>query len=358
MISDYYPSHDTPKIPVCVDMFCGAGGLSYGLKQAGIESAAGIDIEKDCKYPYEHNVGAQFHHLDIMKVEPDFIRELYVGYDDATPRILAGCAPCQPFSLINKYRTDDTEDSRIDLLTHFGHIIKDILPDIVVSENVPGVIHYDVFKRFVRTIKDLGYHVWYGIVSCTDYGVPQNRRRIILLASRYGDITLIPPTHTKPVTVRDTIESMEPIKCGESSRTDPVHRVQNLREVALKRIRQSKPGGTWHDWDTSLRMPTMTKNPTNYLGHCGRMEWDKPAPTLTTKIRLLNCGRFGHPEQDRAISLREAAMLQTFPHGYQFVPESEPVRFESVSRLIGNAVPPRLGQVIGDSIMHHLRTHR
>jgi DNA (cytosine-5)-methyltransferase 1 len=201
------------------------------------------------------------------------------------------------------------------------------------------------------------YHVWHGIVECAQYRIPQTRKRLVLLASRLGSIALLPPliNERRPPTVRDAIHHLPKLAAGESDPHDSLHCACRLSRLNLRRIRASKPGGTWRDWNQSLvskchRKTTGESYPSVY----GRMEWNAPSPTITTQCFGYGTGRFGHPEQDRAITLREAAILQTFPRSYKFVPPGITPKFSVMGRLIGNAVPVRLGEVVAKSILGHV----
>lgn len=336
----------------CVDLFCGAGGLTHGLVKAGIGVTAGIDLDPACRFPFEaNNPGAKFVEKSIEKTDARFINELFAP---GSIRVLAGCAPCQPFSTYS-HRYDRERDGKWTLLSHFGRLVKGVEPDIVTMENVPAIRDHEVFGKFARMLQRRNYSVWYGVVDCEHYGVPQTRKRTVLLASKYGDISLIERTHKMPRTVRQTIGSLSPIKAGGSSERDNLHAASELTKRNLARIRASKPGATWRDWPTHLIAEChRQRSGQTYTSVYGRMEWDLPAPTMTTQCYGFGSGRFGHPDQDRAISLREAAMLQSFPKNYRFVPQGEPVRFTVVGRLIGNAVPVKLGEAIGRSIIRHL----
>jgi DNA (cytosine-5)-methyltransferase 1 len=222
-------------------------------------------------------------------------------------------------------------------------------------ENVPSVAKHTVFDDFVKTLQKSGYHVHQVIVDCSLYGLPQNRRRMVLLASRLGPIELLPPTHSRPKTVREAIGMLPPIAHGETHPEDVLHTASRLSAVNFQRIRASLPGGTWRDWPRHLIADCHQRETgRTYPGVYGRMVWDEPAPTLTTQFFGFGNGRFGHPEQDRAISLREGAILQGFPKSYSFIPDGAPVHFKALGRMIGNAVPVTLGEVIGRSITAHL----
>lgn len=339
---------------VAVDLFCGAGGLTRGLLDAGIRVVAGYDIAEECRYPYEHN-----NHPVVFKKESvsDITgQQLSALYPDGCWRVLVGCAPCQPFS---KYTQglDSTADEKWGLLHHFARLVEEVTPDVVSMENVPELRRHAIFDEFVTRLKALRYQVASSVVFCPDYGIPQQRNRLVLFASRLGPIGIVPPTHTRDryPTVRMAIGQLTELAAGKASLEDALHRSSKLSSVNLQRICASQPGGTWRDWDRNLRAACHRKKKgKTYPSVYGRMEWDSPSPTITTQFFGFGNGRFGHPEQDRAISLREGAMLQTFPPDYEFVEGGGEYYFKAIGRLIGNAVPVRLGEIIGKSIGAHL----
>lgn len=341
------------EIVSCVDLFCGAGGLTHGFVQEGLRVNAGIDLDPACRYPYTANNEASFIQRDISGMKAEEIAELFTP---GTIWVLAGCAPCQPFSTYSQ-RYDTKADHKWKLLYEFGRIATGILPDIVTMENVPTIRKHEVFDDFVESLERLGYEVWHDVVDCAAYGVPQSRKRLVLLASLHGSIEMIEPLYQerRHKTVRQAIGRLRPIEAGESDPRDKLHVASGLSKKNLERIRASKPGGTWRDWPTHLvakchRVDSGRTYPSVY----GRMEWGKPAPTITTQCHGFGNGRFGHPEQDRAISLREAAILQGFPRRYKFIPPDDEVYFALVGRLIGNAVPVDLGRAIARSIFRHI----
>lgn len=336
----------------CVDLFCGAGGLTHGFVLEGLPVVAGIDLDPACRFPYEANNQAKFVERDISKVTT---AELKALFGEASLTILAGCAPCQPFSTYAQRYELDGKDGKWGLLYEFARLAEGAKPDVITMENVPTVAKHEVFQDFVDTLKRLGYDVWFDVVDCSRYGVPQTRRRMVLLASRHGKITMIEPTHEKPTTVRQAIGRLRPLSAGEAAPGDKLHVTSRLSEKNLKRIKVSKPGGTWRDWPDDLVADChRAKSGHSYAGVYGRMEWNAPAPTMTTQCYGFGNGRFGHPQQDRAISLREAAILQSFPRDYAFVPKGADVSFTVLGRLIGNAVPVDLGRAIARSINIHL----
>lgn len=336
----------------CVDLFCGAGGLTHGFVLEDLPVVAGIDLDPACRFPYEANNQAKFIERNISTVAAE---ELGALFGDAELTILAGCAPCQPFSSYAQRYELDGKDGKWGLLYEFARLAQGTKPDVITMENVPTVAKHAVFHDFVDTLTRLGYKVWFDVVDSSRYGVPQMRRRMVLLASKHGDIEMIAPTHKTPKTVRQAIGRLRSLSAGESAPRDKLHIASTLSEKNLKRIKASKPGGTWRDWPKDLVADChRAKSGRTYPGVYGRMEWDKPAPTMTTQCYGFGNGRFGHPEQNRAISLREAAILQSFPRDYAFVPRDGEVSFTVLGRLIGNAVPVNLGRAIARSIKNHL----
>jgi len=335
-----------------VDLFCGAGGLTYGFEQAGLSVKAGYDIDPSCRFPYEKNTKAEFilENVEYLKGS-----DLAKYFSNVSIKILAGCAPCQPFSTYSRRYTD--KESQWKLLQDFARLVQECQPEIISMENVLQLKYHLVFHEFIQQLEKLNYSFETYEVHCPDYGVPQTRKRLVLLASKFGKIDLIQPTRVteKYETVRKAIGHLEHLSAGEESKTDRLHQCSKLSPLNLQRIRASTAGGTWRDWSKELIAKCHTKiTGKSYPGVYGRMEWDKPSPTITTQCFGFGNGRFGHPEQDRAISLREAALLQTFPENYQFVAPDEPVVFSRVGRLIGNAVPVKLGEVIAQSIIQHI----
>jgi len=338
-----------------IDLFCGVGGLSFGLKKAAIDVIAGIDIDKACEYPYEANNKSQFINKSVTDLSGSELKALY---SPNAIKILAGCAPCQPFSTYSQ-GPKGKNDEQWSLLEQFSRLVAETGPDIVTMENVPALIKHQVFGSFVNALKyghgmEFKYNVTYQIVECDQYGLPQTRKRLVLMASRLGDIKLKRPSKRK-ATVMATIGKLPTLKAGQADPRDPLHRSANLSPMNLKRIQSSRPGGSWRDWDDTLMADCHRKDSgRNYSSVYGRMEWDEPSPTMTTQFFGFGNGRFGHPQQDRAITLREGAMLQSFPKSYKFVKKGMPIHFTTIGRLIGNAVPPLLGKVIGESIKAHL----
>ena len=349
------PSETNTQVSV-TDLFCGVGGLTHGFISEGFDVVAGIDSNPSCKYAFEKNNGAEFIEADIEGLTGEDVVKLFpqVGV-----KILVGCAPCQPFSnYTNKVKNKNQK--QWSLLEEFGRIIEEVQPEIVSMENVPSLGSKDIFNTFVELLERNNYHVTWSNVFCPNYGVPQQRKRLVLFASKFSEIHIIEPTHASDeyVTVREKIGDLPPIAAGETHPEDPLHRAGLLSEMNLNRIKNSVPGGTWEDWDEELRAPCHRKGSgRSYYNVYGRMEWDKPSPVITTQFSGFGNGRFGHPEQDRALSLREGALLQTFPPGYEFFEPNSDYYFTHVVRHIGNAVPVELGRAIARSIRKHLEKH-
>ena len=331
-----------------VDLFCGVGGLTCGLEAAGLNVIAGYDLDASCEYTYTHNNNAIFINRNIEFVTGQEIKKLLRGYD---VKVLAGCAPCQPFSRHQKDKRNRKKHKDWKLLYQFGRLVQEVKPHIVSMENVPELENEQVFLDFVKILNDLKYKVTYKVVNAADYGVPQRRKRLLLLASRIKKIEFIEPTHKEVVTVREVIGKLPPIGAGEKNSKDNLHITATLSDTNIKRIQHSVQGGTWRDWPEDLVLECHKRaSGQSYSSVYGRMKWDDVAPTITTQFIGYGTGRFGHPVQDRALTLREGAMIQTFPQDYSFVPQGEKVILKNVARHIGKAVPPRGVEIIGLSI--------
>jgi DNA (cytosine-5)-methyltransferase 1 len=347
------PFRPPEPIASVVDIFCGVGGLSHGFLREGFLVGCGLDVDAACRYPFEANNAAPFWCRDVAHVSGS---EVTGAFEPGLPRVLAGCAPCQPFSLYTQARIDP----KWTLLSEFARLVEEIRPDIVSVENVRTLLRFkggQPFHEFTERLRALGLHVWWDEVFCPKYGVPQSRTRLVLLASRFGSLQLTPSTAKvgRYQTAMDAIGGLPPIGAGESDPNDPLHAAAGLSPKNIERIRASKPGGTWRDWPMELRAKCHTRETGyGYSSVYGRMRWDEPSPTITTQFHGFGNGRFGHPDQDRGLSLREGAILQTFPAEYKFVRPGDPIEFAVLGRLIGNAVPVALAQAIAKSIRYHL----
>jgi len=329
-----------------VDFFCGSGGLTRGLLDAGINVILGIDADGSCQKTYEENNSpARFIRADMRKLSVDEVRE-YFSEIDSRDLLLAACAPCQPFAQLNR---NGKRTYRATLLKEFARFVEALKPRFVFLENVPGLAKVpgrSTYKRFRKNLIDLGYKLAEGVVNAKNYGVPQSRKRFIMIAVLDGNPSLPPPTHGKGLLDCETVEVIRnypPIAAGEIHPEIPNHRAAILSPTNLERIKQtSHNGGDRTVWNNEIWLDCH-RNQKGYTDVYGRMYWNRPAPTLTCKCHSLSNGRYGHPEQDRAISLREAARLQGFLDDYIFYAETQ----GQLATHIGNAVPVNLAEAVG-----------
>ncbi len=346
-----------------VDLFCGVGGLTHGLRLKDFDVTAGIDFDASCEYAFNaNNQGAKFHHIDVLELRP---KQLNSFFRKGKKKILVGCAPCQPFSLYNKKRNNlkaISKDNKWKLLDSFADLILATKPEIISMENVLSLEIFNngkVLQNFINKLESAKYKVSYFKVNAQDYGVPQRRKRLVLFGTKNKiPINIISPTHSKGnyKTVKQALRKMPKLKSGETNKKDPLHHCRNLGELNLRRIRATKEGGFWRDWPEELKLDCHKKEGgKSFRSVYGRMRWDDVAPTITTYCIGLGNGRFGHPEEDRAMSLREAAIFQDFPRTYKFIDPQVKFSATKLARQIGNAVPVGLGKVIGESIIKHLK---
>jgi len=337
-----------------VDLFCGAGGLTRGLSEGGINVIAGFDSDELCAYPYETNTPSRFIKADVAELSG---RQVARMFPPSGIKLLAGCAPCQPYSPLGRSKLA-TRRPETALLWHFARIIREVRPHLVMMENVINMKSRAEYLQFKTSLQELRYGISVHEINSHKYGVPQLRKRLVVLASIFGPVELIPPKEEKDGRpfVEDSIKTgLEALSAGEVSRRDPLHRAKGLTPKNIKRIRASRQGGTWHDWPRALQLECHKKKTGNrYVGVYGRMSWSSPAPTITTEFSNLGSGRFGHPEQDRAITPREAALLQSFSTDYDFLQPGIPFSHERVGRWIGNAVPVKVAWALAKSFRRHL----
>ena len=323
-----------------------------------MEIALGLDNDPDAKRTFEANFpDAEFIGDDIARV-PASALDAAVGARTGYPLLFNACAPCQPFSR-QRRGPARLRDERVALLDHFLRFVRRHNPELILAENVPGLrdgdVGGEVFERLVQGLRSLGYSASHRVVRSQDYGVPQRRSRLLLLASMFGPIAFPAPTHgagalhAEYATVGQWIGTLPAISAGETHQSVPNHRAARLSPLNLQRIRATPPGGGWPDLPLEL-MPESRKSGFNgFTDVYGRLKWDAPAPALTTRCISYSNGRFGHPIQDRAISVREAACLQTFPQEFVFTGN-----LNSQARQVGNAVPALLAQRFGECIARHL----
>ena len=344
-----------------IDFFCSGGGMSCGMQQAGIKVIAGIDIDKSCKSTYEANIeNSKFIHQDIFTLKTnDLNKHISLDKNDDN-MIFIGCSPCQYWSIM---RTNKTKASASkNLLCEFLRFVIHYNPGHVIVENVPGIIkkaEESKLNTFIHTLERNGYEVYYKLVNLNDYGVPQSRKRFTLLANRVGRKTTFPEIyHIKP-TVRNTIGDYKifyKISAGHKDKTGFMHTTASLSKTNIKRLKLTAiDGGTRSSWEnTDMQLEAYKKNNVGFKDTYGRMFWDKPAPTITTKFFSISNGRFAHPEQLRPISLREGAAIQTFSNDYKFIGTS----IAGIAKIIGNAVPPNYSKQLGLAIVGSLNNRK
>jgi len=341
-----------------VDFFCSGGGMSYGMQEAGIQILAGIDFDENCKATYEANInGAKFIQEDVFALKERELAEKISIKKDDDALILIGCSPCQFWSIIN---TDKTKSKKSkNLLKEFRRFVEYFNPGYVVVENVPGVLRKkreSGLSGFIRWFNKNGYKVHFDVHEVSEFGVPQHRKRFTLIANRITSKELAPiPINGKKCTVRDVIgehNGFPKTSHGNKDETEFLHTVAGLEKISLDRLAVTpKDGGTRMSYvNNEALAPNCHKGKTDgFRDVYGRMWWDKPSPTITTKFYSISNGRFGHPEEDRAISLREGAVLQSFPKTYIFKATS----IGKIARMIGNAVPPKYAMAIGKAIIQN-----
>jgi len=331
--------------------------MSYGLQQAGIDIIAGIDCERDCRDTYEANIkNAKFIEVDVFNLsEIDLKRSLKLKKND-DDLVLIGCSPCQFWSIIN---TDKKKSEKSkNLLVEFERFVKYFKPGYVVVENVPGVLRKKVesgLENFIYWLERNNYKVHFDVHNTSDYGVPQKRNRFTLIANRITDKEIIPLKSKKKKTVRDVLgeeNGFKKIIAGHNDGTNFKHSTQKMTNLTLRRIKKVKKDGgdrLCFANDIELQLNCFIGKNNSFKDTFGRLWWDKPSPTITTKFTSASNGRFVHPEEDRALSLREGATLQSFPKSYKFYTKG----ITNTARLIGNAVPPAYAKRIGLAIIQN-----
>lgn len=332
-----------------VDFFCGAGGFTVGLRKSGVHVLAGVDANEGCRQTYEHNnPQSSFICADIKRLRGGALRQaIPLVTPDDDEMVFVGCAPCQPFSQQRRSSSPHPDGT---LLGHFAALVKEYRPGFVVVENVPGIARVkgrSTFVRFVKMLVDEGYSVDHEVLDAKDFGVPQSRRRLVLIASRTCVAAVPSPTHGPGRqawrTVRDAIAEYPAIPAGGSSSDYHNHRASALSELNLRRVKATPTdGGSRTSWPDELILDCHRNDHRGHTDVYGRMSWSSPAPTLTGKCHSLSNGRFGHPVQNRALSLREAAALQSFPDDYEFFGA-----VNAIALQIGNAVPVALAAALG-----------
>ena len=349
-------SYDKNKIKA-IDFFCGGGGMSFGMQKAGIEILAGIDYESACKETYEANIeGAKFIQADVFDLKEEDLKEKLSLKKNDDNLLLIGCSPCQFWSIINTDRKKSEKSKN--LLIEFERFVKYFNPGYVVVENVPGVLRKKKesgLEDFIMWLEKNNYKVHFKVHNTNDFNVPQNRMRFTLIANRVTGIEIKPiPQIGKKPTVRDTIGEYNGFPRLEAGAKDPENKntVAGLQPICIERMKYiTKDGGNRFGFAhiKHLQLPCFINRDKSFKDTFGRLWWDKPSSTITTKFYAVSNGRFTHPEEDRAISLGEGAALQSFPKDYIFYGSS----IASIARLIGNAVPPEYAKRIGLAIINN-----
>jgi len=346
--------HQNKEVFTAIDLFSGAGGLTVGLKKAGFKVVAAVEIDEEIAKTYQKN------HPEVSLIIKD-IREVSGKEILKLTKLkeidlIVGCPPCQGFSkLTDKNRK---KDARNELVMEMARIVLELRPTICMMENVPGLTRrgFPLLKKFERKLESIGYVITKNVLQMADYGVPQSRRRLVLLAGKGFKIPLPDPTHSrsadakskiKPwITLRGVLEhNVEPVSLSVAKENGGPqkfnwHVIRDLKPISMERLKFLTPGGTRLEIPQRLR-PSCHKNAKGFQNVYGRMSWDSVAPTITSGCVTLSAGRFGHPEKDRTISVREAAIIQTFPKSYRF----ETQKIEKACELVGNALPCKFAQI-------------
>lgn len=329
-----------------IDLFSGCGGLSEGLVKAGFRVIAAFDNDADSIAAYRLNhPDVSVFDGDIRDVDTADIRNL-LGSQPL--HLLAGCPPCQGFSSVRRLNKKRSKrDSRNNLVLEYLRFVKELKPLSIMMENVPGLVNYTLFKRVVAELGELGYNPLVKPVCIQDYGVPQRRKRIVLVGSLFGGLEIAAATKER-VTVRDAIGGMESPEASQ----DAVHRIIKVHTPGvMNRIKATpKDGGSRSDVP-EFELSCHKRENIGFRDVYGRLRWDDLSSTITGGCLNPSKGRFLHPEADRALSAREAALLQTFPRNYQF---PATLSKTSIALMIGNALPPKFSYIQSLNIRKHL----
>jgi DNA (cytosine-5)-methyltransferase 1 len=341
-----------------IDLFAGCGGLTAGLRAAGFRVVAAVEKDHDAAESYAANhKGVRLYREDICRVSPGGVLA-DLGMAPGEVDLIAGCPPCQGFTRLTE--NNAREDPRNGLVRQYLHYVREILPRACMLENVPGLTKRGkpFFVELCEGLEEAGYVVTHDVLELADYGVPQFRKRLVLLASREGRIAIPRPTHKKNRrTVKSVIGNLpspplrSEVVAGDVEPAYEWHYARDVAPVVRQRLEHALAnGGSRTSLPRDLRLACHQRRPNGYYDVYGVMSWDAPSPTITSGCTNASKGRFGHPEEPRPLTAREAARLQTFPLNYKFKGSG----LESVAAQIGNALPKRFAKVVGQAVARHL----
>ena len=346
-----------------VDLFAGCGGGSIGFRQAGFAPVAAVEIDVNAAAAYEANLGVKPLIKNVRRVKgSELLRSAELAAGACT--LLFGCPPCQSFTTLRKAATATRRDRRRNTLyLDYLRLVGEVQPRHIAFENVPGMLSprwHPHFEALLAGLSDVGYHYLWEEIDSADYGVPQHRKRLLVVASRVTQPLFPRRTHAaEPAdgvaahrTVRDVIGMLDRLAAGERHRSDLYHAARNHTDIALRRLRAIPAGGARADLPEDLQLECHKRHKGHYDIY-GRMWWDRPAPTLTSGCTNVTRGRFAHPDQDRAITLREAMLLQSFPETAELSGTGDQMALQ-----VGNAIPPLLARRVGDAVIAMEQTSR
>jgi DNA (cytosine-5)-methyltransferase 1 len=337
----------TKQTFISIDLFSGIGGLTEGLRQAGFETKFAFEINEIASKAYSLNhQNTKVITKDIRKVRLTEIKKMLNGH---SIHLLAGCPPCQGFSSIRRLnKSKPVEDSRNDLINQYVRFVKYFKPYTIMLENVPWLKQDALFSNAKKKLEKLGYKIDADVVNVRDYGVPQNRKRLVMIGSLFGNLKIAMPNNEK-VSVRDCIGDL--VRPEDS--IDQLHKIYPHHSPDIQKLINDIPhdGGSRKVLCEDRQLACHKKKNIGFSDVYGRLRWDDYSSTITGGCLNPSKGRFLHPEQDRCISAREASLLQSFPLEYKFPTD---VSRASIALMIGNALPPKFSFYQAINIKKHL----